>query len=242
MRSKKGRALVLLALALALLTTGPSFQNRSWRPSSPGSTGEEPAWWQLILHLKTDGDYRLESGQKTVVGHYAFELRWRGFIERDDDDYLVYALDDELRQWEATETSFSPDAGSPSTTTDFKDRPSFLCNYIVRRDNELHLDFLVNGIVVPQAPSEESVVLLFPSSAENNQHDQQIRYNPHVTEGSNRVLLKEEEIYAGRVDRTYAWGWKNRSWRLAPDRTISIIQAHHVIVKLTLIPRYLLPR
>jgi len=232
MRLQKRQALLASGLFLLAMVTGQTGLNEG-----PGRAQEKPAWWQIILHLEAEGEYGLESGDRSSTGHYTFALRWRGLMERDEDDYLIYSLEDELQQWTASETTFTADAATRATTTDFRDRPSLAFRYIIRRAGQLHLDFLVTGIVVPQAESEDSFVLLFPSSAENNQRDQQISYNQHVTKGSNRITLEEREMYADRVDRTYSWGWENRSWTLKPNRTVLVRHAHSVIVRLSVVPR-----
>lgn len=202
------------------------------------SPEETPAWWQIILHLEAQGDYQLEAGETASNGHYSFAVRWRGILERDDDDYLLYALDNDLKEWNATETTVARGILTQSTTTDFKERPILIFNYILRKDEQLHLDFMVNGIVVPQTESEDHCLLLFPSSAENNQSGEQTRYNHHITKGSNRIALQEKEIYAGRVDRTFIWDWKNRSSTLKANRTLSTTHAHTAILKLSVVPRY----
>jgi hypothetical protein len=188
------------------------------------------------MDLGAQGEYRLEGGEGRFIGTYAFAVRWLGSMERDDDDYLLYPLDCELRAWDARETASASNADKFNTTSDFKDRPSFIFNYIFRKGNELHLDFIVNGIVIPQAEAQEKILLLFPSSAENNQRDSEMSYNNFVTKGSNRIALEETEIYAGPLERTYSWTWKNQKWMMKQKQTIFTSHVHEVDVKLVIIP------
>jgi len=225
--------------AFLLLALTPAIFGENNRPCGPRE--ETPLWWDILLNLETEGNYRLEGGDRTFTGNYSFSVRWRGFMERDDDDYLLYTLDNDLLEWSAEETASRGDAATRSTTGDFKDRPFLVFNYIIRKNQQLHLDFIVHGIVVPQAESEDSALLLFPSSAENNQRDQQVSYNNYLIKGSNRIVLDEEEIYAGAVGRTYSWTWKHQSWTLRMNRTVFTAHSHGVIVRLSIIPRYARP-
>jgi len=218
----------LLVLSLVLILPAGSHV------SGPGQ--DPPLWWEIILDLRTQGEYRLEGREGRFLGNYTFAVRWLGSMERDDDDYLLYPLDCELRTWDAQETASASNAVTFFTTGDFRDRPSFVFNYIFRQGQELHLDFGVNGIVIPQAEGPDRTLLLFPASAENNQHDNEISYNNFVTKGSNRIALEETEIYAGSLKRTYSWTWKNRRWTLKQQQTIFTSHSHEVEVKLAIIP------
>lgn len=175
------------------------------------------------------------------MGNYTFAIRWQGSMEPDDHDYLLYTLDCKLLTWDAQETASTSNAVMFFTTSDFRDRPSFIFNYIFRKGHELHVDFSVNGIVIPQAEGPERVLLLFPASAENNQRDSEMNYNNFVTKGSNSIALEEAEIYAGRLERTYSWTWKNQKWTLKQQQTIFTSHLHEVEVKLAIIPHLAQP-
>ncbi len=224
---------VLLAFALVLIR--PAGSN----VSGPGQ--DPPLWWEISLDLRTQGDYRLEAREGRFVGNYTFAVRWLGTMERDDHDYLLYPLDCDLRTWDAQETASASNAVTFFTTTDFRDRPSFIFNYIFRKGSELHLDFSVNGIVIPQAEGPERILLLFPASAENKQHDYEVSYNNFVAKGSNRIALEETEIYAGRLERTYSWTWRSKRWTLKQQQTIFTSHSHEVEVKLAIIPHLAQP-
>jgi hypothetical protein len=217
-------------LLFSLVFIRPAGSNVSDASQDP------PLWWEIILDLRTQGEYRLEGRGERFLGNYTFAIRWLGCIERDDHDYLLYPLDCELRTWDAQETASASDAITFFTTSDFRDRPSFTFNYIIRQGHELHLDFNVTGIVIPQAEGSDSSLLLFPASAENDQHDYEVRYNNFVTKGSNRIALEETKIYAGRLERTYSWTWKNERWTLKQQQTIFTSHSHEVEVKLAIIP------
>ncbi len=230
---KKKASLIFLWIFLFLAPAGKANKEQTQKEAQP-----PPAWWQVILSLETKGDYQMEGRDQTFTGNYSFALRWRGLLERDNDDYLLYSLDTDVRDWTATEIVQAGESITRLTTTDFRQRPSFSLNYFIRKDQDLHLDFIVNGILVPQTESEERFLLIFPSSAENNQHLGKVHYNLHVTRGSNKVKVSEKEIYTARVEQTYSWSWKHRSWTLKPNQTITATQAHTVVVRLEVIPRF----
>jgi hypothetical protein len=207
--------------------------------SGPGQ--DPPLWWEIILDLRTQGEYRLEAREGKFSGSYTFAVRWQGSMERDDHDYLLYPLDCDLRAWDAQETASASNAVTFFTTSDFRDRPSFTFNYIFHPGQELHLDFRVNGITIPQAENPDMTLLLFPASAENNQQGDEISYNNFVTKGSNRIALEETEIYEGRLKRAYSWTWKNQRWTLKQQQTIFTSHSHEVEVKLTIIPHLTRP-
>jgi hypothetical protein len=210
--------------------------------SSPPSFRPAPLWWEIAIDLKTEGEYKLESNNFSYIGNYIFLIRWTGCLEKDDHDYLLYRFDCRLADWKAQETATSPEASGVLTTSDFKEKPSFNLKYILRKGADLCLDFIANGIVVPQDGAEESIELLFPSSEENKQHDFQVDYNTGVTEGSNSVSLKEAEIYAGPVTKDYFWTWKHQQWQLMRQRTVLTAQSHRARVSLSIIPHYARPK
>jgi hypothetical protein len=176
------------------------------------------------------------------MGNYTFVIRWTGCMEKDDLDYLLYRFDCRLSRWEAREIVSSPEVMGILTTPDFKEKPSFNLKYILRKGSDLHLDFIVNGIVFPQDNSEYAFPLLFPSSEENRQHDFQVDYNTCIMEGSNSVSLKEAEIYAGSVTKNYSWTWRHQEWLLKHQRTVLTAQSHRAEVSLSVIPHYPHPK
>jgi len=209
--------------------------------SAPDSI-QTPQWWEVSIDLKTDGDYRLDEGGPTFEGRYSFAVRWTGWLEKDDQDYLLYRLDCRLLDWKAQETASRTEYPGFLTAEDFRERPAFALKYIIRDGEELRLDFTVDQMAVPQARQEEAFPLLLPSSEQNGQRESEINYNAHVIKGSNRVELPESAIYAGPVERTYTWAWKHQEWLPQTPRTIFTSQSHKVEVYLSIIPHFSRPK
>ena len=225
-------------LAVLLLLIGPILISLL---SSAGAQAV-PLWWEIVLDLKSDGEYRLEGSDSACRGRFQFSLSWTGWMEKDDEDYLLYRFNCELSDWRAEETTTSSGASSVLLTPGFREKPSLDLKYIFRRGGELHVNFIVNGITVPQSASEDSWPLLFPSSEENDQRDAQVAYNACVAKGSNRVALEEKEIYAGPAARKFAWDWKHQQWLLKQQHNVFNSQAHRVEVSLSIIPHFSPPK
>jgi hypothetical protein len=227
----------LLLSALVLI----SFSGRA--PAIfPDARTQTPRWWDVKIDLKTDGDYRLDEGGPAFAGHYSFAVCWRGWLEKDDHDYLLYRLDCRLRDWEARETTFLAESNGALTTEDFQERPAFALKYIIREGDDLRLDFIVGRMAVPQSSPEDSFALLLPSSEQNGQKESQVDYNACVIKGSNRVELPESEIYAGPVAKTFHWAWKHDQWLLHERRTVFASQSHRVEMSVSISPRLSRPK
>lgn len=204
--------------------------------------GQTPRWWDVSLSLKTDGDYKLDTGGPAFVGHYSFAIHWTGWLEKDDHDYLLYRLDCRLCDWQAQETSSLTESPGVLTTNDFRERPSFALKYILRDGDDLNLDFIIDRMAVPQADPEDAFPLLLPSSETNGQKESEVDYNACVIKGSNRIEIPESAIYAGPVAKTYTWEWKHQQWLPKERRTVFTSQFHKVEVSLSIIPRFSRPK
>lgn len=210
--------------------------------TSPPAPGQSPRWWEVRIDLKTDGDYKLDEGGPTFSGHYSFAIRWTGWLEKDDHDYLLYRLDCRLCDWEVQETASLTDSDGVLTTKDFPEKPIFTLKYIIRDGEDLRLNFIVDRMTVPRAAPEDAFPLLLPSSEQNGQWESEVDYNACVIKGSNRVELPESAIYAGPVAKTYTWTWKHQQWLPKERRTVLNSQSHKVAVILSILPRFSRPR
>jgi hypothetical protein len=222
----------LLMLAVSVLSPFLSF----------AAAQEVPLWWEIVLGLKADGEYKQEGGGSACRGRFRFAFRWTGWMEKDDEDYLLYRFNCELSDWQAEETTTSQGVTNVRLTPDFPVNPSLDLKYIIRRAGRLHLNFIVAGIDVPLPGSEDRWPLLFPSSEENDQHDSLIAYNACLVKGSNRVAQDEKEIYSGSIVRTFAWDWKHQQWLPGQRATRFSSQAHRVEVTLSIIPHFARPK
>ena len=224
---------LLLVLALFFLPVLTPLGSSGSLPQSR----EEPQQWDVTIHLKTDGDYRLDEGGSSFVGRYSFSILWTGWLEKEGDDYLLYRLECRLGDWEAQETASPEETGQFLTAEEFRQRPNFTLKYIIREGRDLHLDFIIDPMSMPQSQPDGACPILLPSSALNGQREGPIDYNAWVIKGSNRVKVPESAIYAGPVSRTYKWTWKHQQW-LAPEKKAAFAsQSHKAEVNVAIVPR-----
>ncbi len=236
-RQAKSRAVFFFLPALALLSLQADLPS-----ASPVGPVLSPQWWDVNINLKTEGDYKWEEGGPAIVGHYSFFIRWTGWLEKDDHDYLLYRLDCRLCEWAAQESSSLTESAAVLTTKDFRERPAFILKYIIREGDDLRLDFLTEPVAVPQSRPEDAFPLLLPSSEQNGQREWEVDYNACVVKGSNQVELLESAIYAGPVDKTFTWAWKHQKWLPLDRRTVFAYQFHKAVVTLSIIPRFSRPK
>jgi len=225
-------------LSVAVLLSFSPNPPSAYLPGPAHPPQHPPQRWEVSVNLKTEGDYRLDEGGPNFRGHYSFAVRWAGWLEKDDHDYLLYRLDSRLCEWEAQEIASLTEQERVLTTNDFQGRPTFALKYIIREGEDLRLDFIVDRLAVPQGSPEDAFPLLLPSSEQNGQRESEVDYNACVIKGSNRVELPESAIYAGPVAKTYAWSWKHQQWLPKERRTVFTSQSHKVEVQLSIIPRF----
>lgn len=197
-----------------------------------------PSWWEIKLLINTDGDYVVKEGKKSYTGHYSFTLLWTGCMEEDMDDYIIYHENSNLLQWEAQEKAQSPDFSGVLSADDFSGKPRFDFHYIMRRGEDLHFDFQVDGFFVPQNNSDFKFYLNFPTSKEKTKYPSKFDYNTYVSQGSNSIYIKEEEIYLITVEKTCLWEWKFQK-RLSREKIpVSLSNSHKVEVAVSIMPRF----
>lgn len=208
----------------------------SFQPTPSLKPHQNPLWWEIKLKLETQGKYNIEDRNALYSGSYSSTFLWRGSIERDNGDYILYHFSNELVQWEATETAKLPERIKILTTPDFIDKPSFKLNYVLRKEGNIYFDFIVLGFSVPQSNSSESFYLVFPSSKENSQSISDINYNFFVRKGSNQVTVEDSQIYCGGVKKNFNWTWKREQWLDKGGQSLLFSNSHEVKVTLTITP------
>jgi len=197
-----------------------------------------PRWWKIEVELATTGEYAYKEGKIDYSGAYFFETLWTGTMERDDMDYLLYHTSSELRQWEIKEKAHFPEKISQLTEKDIADRPFFQMNYILRKDDDLEMDFIVKGIAIPLNNSSAKGYLVLPSSKDSHQTGPDVSYDMNISEGSNRVAFAEKEIYGKPMKKDFCWAWNNRGWVLKETKTVYIADRHEAKLKVIITPQY----
>ena len=197
-----------------------------------------PIWWEIVLHLTIDGEYKLEQKETSYQGNYSFTILWKGCMEADDLDYIIYHEDCRLQKWKAREKKVSFGSSQTKTSEDFREKPVFHFNYIIREKENLRFDFFMDEFSIPQNESTYQLSIFLPNSSDVSEPKSGISYESFITKGSNLILLKEEDIYLSNVSKEFAWNWIQQKWfpkSLIPTR---FTNQHKVKVKVTTIPHY----
>lgn len=192
--------------------------------------------WNVELTLEVNGRYRIEDKDGPKIGHYAFTVQWKGTIERDDDDYLLLHNEAALEDWKAAESPAPSTAGRFLDSQDFTDRPAFRFNYILRENEEVQVDFAMDGFPIPVNPSNYKFPLALPASVSNTQAGSEPGYDRCITQGSNRVSLPRAAVESGPVEKTFAWRWKRNNWGLEQDTTVYCLQSHEARLTVSFTP------
>lgn len=226
MSASRSRTLVFLGLAALGFACGPAGGRL------PGA--EVPPRWALELVLRVSGDYRVFESAGPTVGHFAFTIRWRGTIERDDVDWRLIHKSCDVLDWKADETPAPQSPGAVLGSEDFVDKPAFHFRYFLQDSGRIEVDFVTEGFAIPLNPSGQKFPLILPSSARTAPAAAEQNYDPFVTRGSNRIVLAPGDLDTGRLERTFDWSWSHNLSRLEPKTTVFCRQTHdaHLTLKM----------
>lgn len=224
----------------------PTSTDANHQSKSAASTSEDaekvahasPCYWEINIRVDSSGDYGIKEGEKSNEGRYSFVLLWTGCMEQDQDDYLIYHENSELLEWKAKEKIKHSEVSRELTECDFSGKPNIQFNYIIRKGEDLHFDFLVESFSVPQAGSEQRFYLHLPASSENTKLPAEFNYNAYLTNGTNRISFHEKDLYSDSLKESYSWQWKHRKYMVQNETPISFFNLHKVKVTLTIIPHY----
>jgi hypothetical protein len=157
------------------------------------------------MQASVRGDYQLVNGNKPVSGHYQFQIFWQGSIERDNGDYILYQGGSELLFWQWNEMI---EGQVRDMSSEF--RPELEFNYVVRKEEKIHVDFKIRPLPKGSANSRPGTDIHFPQSAENEVIAPAVKYNRGICRGSNEIALIEDRIYKqSEIRKSYNWNWKS---------------------------------
>jgi len=202
-----------------------------------GARQEGPPWWEAQLRLEVRGTYRVEVGGATYDGDFLCRARWTGSLEKDGPDVLLYKLGAEIEDWRIRETDVSAASLSTVTERDIPVQPALRVNYFLRRENDLEVDLVLEGLRVPLHAAPLAFDLLLPSSEEDRQSAAGRDYNTGVLKGSNRVYLDGDELGDRQVEKSFEWSWESRIWSMEQEEIAVFRSRHTARVTLTVIPR-----
>jgi len=170
------------------------------------------------------------------IGHFSFTIRWKGTIEEDEDDYRLVHNAAELTNWQADESQPPASKERLLTTDDFEDKPVFHLNYILQENEEVQLDFSMDGFPIPCGPSNNRFLLVLPESAMSTHPGAGPSYDFNITAGSNRISVPRNDVLAGPVERSFAWSWKRFQSGFEQNKTVSCLQSHAARLSVSFTP------
>ena len=191
-------------------------------PIAVADDSSPPFWWAVELRISVQGDYRMVRENLPVNGRYQYRFFWRGSMERDNGDYILYQGDRELLflKWHEALRNRIRDLSSLI-------KPEIIVNYVIRKDEKLHVDFNIRSPLSEAESAGSQMAIHFPQSAEHERIDSTVRYNRWIEQGSNEIAVTEDPIY--RLTETngqFKWDWRLKK----PDR----MQSHSVQVEFRL--------
>lgn len=215
---------ITLFLALAACRLLASGGN----PAGEGRT-PPPDRLALVLTVSVSGRYRLTDGAFKAEGEYAYTAAWLGFLEKDDDDFIVYRVGTEQRLWKMREAYEGPDGAGTADEDEAGGRPSLGLKLVSREADLLLVEFETEGVMVPLGPRENKVRLEFPASRAG-QRGRLSSYDRSVTKGSNSVTVPLEATQTGRFTGNYEWEYAARKPRPGGGRLSTLENEHRVEV------------
>jgi len=223
-----------ISLPLEAKAKNNNFKASLIMNSSPSSL-HIPLWWEIEIFLIAYGNYSISQEKTIYSGNYSFSIIWTGCMEIDDDDFLIYHEDSELREWDAQEKSFSPQGISIFRGDEFSERPTFVFNYILKEKGILHFNFKIEGFYVPQNKSHKKYYLELPASHENSKSSPKINYNLFILQGSNRVTIEESNLMQDMFEKTFQWRWQFPKGSGERNQLDSFSSSHEAKCKVTII-------
>jgi len=179
-----------------------------------GGVADAPAhrklWWPVTLTGEVNGTYDLRCGALQFTGSYRFHLEWRGAMERDNGDYILYQDSQRIRDMAWREFQYDLTTGRMQETPPGHREPGFKVGYVVREGEALAFALEMTPLLLGGADTGPCRVWL-PRSAENSGRMAGRPYRLDVIEGSNRLEIPEKPCYSQEsLEKTFTWTWRHR--------------------------------
>jgi len=195
----------------------------------------EPSWWEIALRVDVRGGYVVRAAGRMYAGEFSGRAAWSGILERDGEDFRLFAAAAEVQDWRLHETE--PRDGKVVAARDGESRPAPVLKYVLRRDADIVLDFRLEGFDLPLPPAQPVFRLPLPRSAESPREAGEPDYDGEVRSGSNLIVLSEADIGALPAKKIFRWTWERRRWALELAGAPSFTGRHTAEVVVRLTPR-----
>lgn len=174
-------------------------------------------WWKIELSVAVSGTYKCQNSNHPFSGQYSISAEWRGAMERDNGDYILYQGSDRITSldWEEDNNKSKP-TGSGT--------PKLKLNYVLRKQGIVHFDFEIFSVMIPLNKNKKGYNLILPRSAENESLHRKIQYNKGVVSGSNGIQLLENRIYKEKtIQETFNWKWFREQGNLSSKHSVEVV-------------------
>jgi len=199
---------------------------------------ELPQYWELRIKIRLKVNYEVKENERTHNGRFTLETEWVGCFEEDEDDFLMYSIDQKLTEWEAQEKTKGNGGMISLETKDFPEAPELDLHYILKVEDSVVFNFVIPGFEVPLAASVFKQMLLLPATKENSKVNPDDLYTPHLVKGNNQVRLPLKQFFGDRTTASFSWSWKDRKTTQRKDMVVLFDQAHDAEVQVTVVPHY----
>jgi len=226
LKDPAGHAIILIML----LRPGVVLLLVAWTCLIPVSRGVDPQRFDVHLRLVMEGEYRLLQGEARTYGVYRCVLTARAMLERDNGDFILYALapaPQERAEVTWTETTDSPQEHHVSHL-DKEVQLELAMRFALREQGRVKLDLEVSGNVDTPGLAERGLKLWLPRSHTGGEGNQEKRYLLGVRRGSSRVEWRESAMCRpGGTQGKCAWIWReNRDhWSHSHDVQVEFAAA-----------------
>jgi hypothetical protein len=91
---------------------------------------------------------------------------------------------------------------------------------------------------VPRSGAGEKFDLILPASKKEEGGLSPSGYDASVVKGSNEIVIEENIVQAGLVERAFRWEWKRYQPSSGRGAPIVLFNSHKAEVKVAITPRY----
>lgn len=183
---------------------------------------EHSFFWTIKMKLSVSGKYKNSDNDFIFSGKYSFDIIYKAGMERDNGDYVLYQGENKLFNvvWDEIIGKQSPDNKKHSISEKIKSRLKL--NYILRENGYICFCFEISSVWAPYDGQSLKRILL-PRSAENESIHFKIKYKKHITKGSNKIELKDNDIYIkDKIQKIFKWTWKKKEPTWENQHTVNL--------------------
>lgn len=184
-----------------------------------GTTGE---MWQVSLIISVSGTYA--AGPRASGGEYRYSARWDGWLEKDEDDFIVYQTGVRTLEWKITNESGK---GCPAEVTrgkEIPEEPELRLNFVSREGTDIFFEYEISSI---------SELLPLPAFSSDEGSAGRL-YLKHVTQGTAIPSIPVSALKRPSYEKKFNWQWRER--RRGPAGRVYFTSGHAAVIEILIRP------